>query len=71
MFLFSNFQLEIVKRLKFREINEFVYLQAANVSTYAPTFTLFGKALLKTFNFHPDTFVQLALQLAYYKLHGK
>ncbi|XP_075067972.1 peroxisomal carnitine O-octanoyltransferase isoform X1 [Mixophyes fleayi] len=41
-------------------------LQVAN---YA--FTSFGKTLVKKKNLHPDTFVQLALQLAYYKLHGR
>uniref|UniRef100_A0A8C9T1G5 Peroxisomal carnitine O-octanoyltransferase n=1 Tax=Scleropages formosus TaxID=113540 RepID=A0A8C9T1G5_SCLFO len=33
-------------------------------------FTSFGKAELKKKRLHPDTFVQLALQLAYYRLHG-
>uniref|UniRef100_A0A8D0HQR9 Peroxisomal carnitine O-octanoyltransferase n=2 Tax=Sphenodon punctatus TaxID=8508 RepID=A0A8D0HQR9_SPHPU len=39
------------------------------VASYA--FTPFGKALTKKKRLHPDTFVQLALQLAYYKLHGR
>ncbi|KAJ7408277.1 hypothetical protein BTVI_59876 [Pitangus sulphuratus] len=34
-------------------------------------FTSFGKALLRKKKLHPDTFVQLALQLAYYKCHGR
>ncbi|XP_077070208.1 peroxisomal carnitine O-octanoyltransferase [Siphateles boraxobius] len=34
-------------------------------------FTSFGKAAIKKRKLHPDTFVQLALQLAYYRLHGK
>ncbi|XP_012673584.1 peroxisomal carnitine O-octanoyltransferase [Clupea harengus] len=37
--------------------------------TYA--FTSFGKAAIKKRKLHPDTFVQLALQLAYYRLHHK
>ncbi|KAM8966463.1 peroxisomal carnitine O-octanoyltransferase isoform 1-T1 [Pelodytes ibericus] len=41
-------------------------LQVAN---YA--FTSFGKMLVKGKNLHPDTFIQLALQLAFYKLHGR
>uniref|UniRef100_A0A673K378 Peroxisomal carnitine O-octanoyltransferase-like n=1 Tax=Sinocyclocheilus rhinocerous TaxID=307959 RepID=A0A673K378_9TELE len=35
------------------------------------TFTSFGKAAIKKRKLHPDTFVQLALQLSYYRLHGK
>uniref|UniRef100_A0A671LR32 Peroxisomal carnitine O-octanoyltransferase n=1 Tax=Sinocyclocheilus anshuiensis TaxID=1608454 RepID=A0A671LR32_9TELE len=34
-------------------------------------FSSFGKAAIKKRKLHPDTFVQLALQLAYYRLHGK
>ncbi|MEE6466727.1 hypothetical protein FKM82_007035 [Ascaphus truei] len=41
-------------------------LQLAN---YA--FTSFGKTLVKKKKLHPDTFIQLALQLAFYKLHGR
>uniref|UniRef100_A0A672RLH4 Peroxisomal carnitine O-octanoyltransferase n=1 Tax=Sinocyclocheilus grahami TaxID=75366 RepID=A0A672RLH4_SINGR len=39
------------------------------VVSYA--FTSFGKAAIKKRKLHPDTFVQLALQLSYYRLHGK
>jgi len=31
----------------------------------------YGKEFIKPLKIHPDTFVQLALQLTYYKLHGK
>ncbi|KAM3614448.1 uncharacterized protein V6R79_014547 [Siganus canaliculatus] len=34
-------------------------------------FTAFGKAAIKQRKLHPDTFVQLAMQLAYYRLHRK
>lgn len=43
--------------------------QDLQVVTYA--FTTFGKAAIKKRKLHPDTFVQLALQLAYYRLHHK
>ncbi|XP_041961610.1 peroxisomal carnitine O-octanoyltransferase-like isoform X1 [Alosa sapidissima] len=43
--------------------------QDLQVVTYA--FTSFGKAAIKKRKLHPDTFVQLALQLAYYRLHHK
>lgn len=32
-------------------------------------FTAFGKTTIKQKKLHPDTFIQLALQLSYYKLH--
>ncbi|XP_028983744.1 peroxisomal carnitine O-octanoyltransferase-like isoform X1 [Betta splendens] len=32
-------------------------------------FTAFGKATIKQKKLHPDTFVQLAMQLAYYRVH--
>ncbi|KAJ8004965.1 hypothetical protein DPEC_G00141750 [Dallia pectoralis] len=35
------------------------------------TFTSFGKAAIKQKKLHPDTFIQLALQLAYYRQHGR
>ncbi|CAG11907.1 unnamed protein product, partial [Tetraodon nigroviridis] len=34
-------------------------------------FPAFGKAAIKQKKLHPDTFVQLAMQLAYFKLHKK
>uniref|UniRef100_A0A8C7RQT0 Peroxisomal carnitine O-octanoyltransferase n=1 Tax=Oncorhynchus mykiss TaxID=8022 RepID=A0A8C7RQT0_ONCMY len=34
-------------------------------------FTSFGKAAIKQRKLHPDTFIQLALQLAYYRQHGR
>ncbi|XP_047454810.1 peroxisomal carnitine O-octanoyltransferase [Mugil cephalus] len=34
-------------------------------------FTAFGKVAIKQRKLHPDTFVQLAMQLAYYRLHKR
>lgn len=34
-------------------------------------FTAFGKAAIKQKKLHPDTFVQLAMQLAYQKMHKR
>ncbi|XP_066501757.1 peroxisomal carnitine O-octanoyltransferase [Hoplias malabaricus] len=34
-------------------------------------FNSFGKTAIKKRKLHPDTFVQLGMQLAYYRLHGK
>ncbi|XP_007531987.1 peroxisomal carnitine O-octanoyltransferase isoform X1 [Erinaceus europaeus] len=47
------------------------FKQASDIQIVALAFTPFGKKLTKKKNLHPDTFVQLALQLAYYRLHGR
>ncbi|KAI1885482.1 hypothetical protein AGOR_G00204150 [Albula goreensis] len=48
------------------------YLESAqNLQVVCYAFTDFGKTSIKKKRLHPDTFVQLALQLAYYRLHGK
>ncbi|XP_044280569.1 peroxisomal carnitine O-octanoyltransferase isoform X2 [Varanus komodoensis] len=44
--------------------------QTSDIQLVSYAFTSFGKALIKKQQLHPDTFVQLALQLAYYRLHG-
>ncbi|MGR5148762.1 choline/carnitine O-acyltransferase [Photobacterium alginatilyticum] len=43
----------------------------AKTQTRVLNFTLFGKNQIKQFGVSPDAFVQLALQLAEYKLYGK
>ncbi|MBZ3872666.1 Peroxisomal carnitine O-octanoyltransferase [Sciurus carolinensis] len=45
--------------------------EASNLQIAAYAFTSFGKKLTKKKRLHPDTFIQLALQLAYYRLHGR
>ncbi|MEJ1280730.1 hypothetical protein NN561_011675 [Cricetulus griseus] len=44
---------------------------ASDLQIAAYTFTSFGKKVTKKEALHPDTFIQLALQLAYYRLHGR
>lgn len=44
---------------------------AADLQVACYAFTSFGKAAMKQRKLHPDTFVQLAMQLAYYRLHGR
>lgn len=44
--------------------------QASDVQIISYAFTEFGKSFIKK-RIHPDIFVQLALQLAYYRLHGR
>ncbi|KAM9216070.1 peroxisomal carnitine O-octanoyltransferase isoform 4-T4 [Dugong dugon] len=45
--------------------------KASDLDIVVYAFTPFGKKLTKKKMLHPDTFVQLALQLAYYRLHGR
>ncbi|XP_064022938.1 peroxisomal carnitine O-octanoyltransferase isoform X2 [Pogoniulus pusillus] len=47
------------------------YTKVSQVQLVNYVFTSFGKALIRARKLHPDTFVQLALQLAYYKCHGR
>ncbi|KAL6094014.1 hypothetical protein STEG23_029384 [Scotinomys teguina] len=44
---------------------------ASDLQIAAHAFTAFGKKLTKKEALHPDTFIQLALQLAYYRLYGR
>ncbi|NWI08301.1 OCTC octanoyltransferase, partial [Crypturellus soui] len=50
---------------------ESYYQKVSDVQLVSYAFTSFGKALIRKKKLHPDTFVQLALQLAYYKCHGR
>uniref|UniRef100_A0A8C5QWS7 Peroxisomal carnitine O-octanoyltransferase n=1 Tax=Leptobrachium leishanense TaxID=445787 RepID=A0A8C5QWS7_9ANUR len=45
--------------------------QCSDLQLVNYAFTSFGKALTKKRRLHPDTFIQLAVQLAFYKLYGR
>uniref|UniRef100_A0AAA9SDI4 Peroxisomal carnitine O-octanoyltransferase n=1 Tax=Bos taurus TaxID=9913 RepID=A0AAA9SDI4_BOVIN len=47
------------------------FKQVSDLQLVVYAFTSFGKKLTKEKQLHPDTFIQLALQLAYYRLHGR
>ncbi|XP_071759425.2 peroxisomal carnitine O-octanoyltransferase isoform X1 [Centroberyx gerrardi] len=48
------------------------YLETTqNLQVVCYAFTSFGKAAIKQRKLHPDTFIQLAMQLAYYRMHGR
>ncbi|XP_074538683.1 peroxisomal carnitine O-octanoyltransferase [Halichoeres trimaculatus] len=48
------------------------YLEATqDLQVVCYAFTSFGKSAVKERKLHPDTFVQLAMQLAYFKLHKR
>lgn len=46
-------------------------LLVSNIDLQSYFFTEFGKNFPKSERFSPDGFIQLAIQLAYYKLHGR
>lgn len=48
----------------------FSFSQISDIQLVNYAFTSFGKSVIKK-KLHPDIFVQLALQLAYFKLHGQ
>ncbi|NXO64106.1 OCTC octanoyltransferase, partial [Phainopepla nitens] len=50
---------------------ELYYKKVSDVQLVSYAFTSFGKALIRKRKLHPDTFVQLALQLAYYRCHRR
>ncbi|XP_051465450.1 peroxisomal carnitine O-octanoyltransferase isoform X2 [Apus apus] len=50
---------------------ELYYKKVSDLELVNYAFTSFGKALIKKKKLHPDTFVQLALQMAFYKCHGR
>lgn len=45
--------------------------QCQDLQLVCYAFTAFGKSAIKQRKLHPDTFIQLAMQLAYYRLHKK
>ncbi|NXY81104.1 OCTC octanoyltransferase, partial [Alcedo cyanopectus] len=53
------------------QAKEWYHQKVSDLQLVNYVFTSFGKALIRTKKLHPDTFVQLALQLAYYKCHGR
>ncbi|XP_066302776.1 peroxisomal carnitine O-octanoyltransferase-like [Branchiostoma lanceolatum] len=45
--------------------------QASDFEVICPNFTDYGKKFIRSFKLHPDSYMQTALQLAYFKQHGK
>ena len=73
---FSNvaeieFDLDDVLKQTISSAEDAFSLHTANTQTRVLNFTQFGKNQIKLFGVSPDAFVQLALQLAEYKLYGK
>ncbi|XP_066301733.1 peroxisomal carnitine O-octanoyltransferase-like [Branchiostoma lanceolatum] len=45
--------------------------QASDFEVICPSFTDYGKKFIRSFKLHPDSYMQTALQLAYFRIHGK
>lgn len=45
--------------------------ETGNVMANCTPFVAYGKALLKEHRLHPDSYVQMMLQLVYYRMHGE
>jgi len=45
--------------------------QSDNIELEVIQFTTFGKDMIRQLNLHPDTFVQMAVQYAYYRIYRK
>lgn len=46
-------------------------INCSDIDIVHSTFDGFGKSALRSHKFHPEAFTQIALQLAYYRIHGK
>ena len=46
-------------------------LQGDSIDIETVKFTAFGKDVIRKLDLHPDTFVQLALQLTYYRVYRR
>lgn len=46
-------------------------MQGSNVDLLYEEFKDYGKEFIRSHKLHPDTYVQMALQLAYYRLYHK
>ncbi len=47
------------------------FLQANNLDIIAPIYKGYGKDFMRKYKLHPDSYVQMALQMAYYRIYKK
>lgn len=64
-----NFQLDDKLRIEIARMNQHVASIKNSVIVQCQQFDGYGKDFMKTQKVHPDAYCQMALQLAYYKLH--
>lgn len=66
-----TFQIDDYLRSEIDRMQEHANSLKYSVIAQFQQFKGYGKSFMKTQKIHPDSFVQMALQLAYFKLHGK
>lgn len=66
-----KFQIDDHLRSEIVRMDQYAVNVVTSVTVQCQQFTGFGKEFMKKQKIHPDSFVQTALQWAYYKMHGK
>jgi carnitine O-octanoyltransferase len=66
-----KFQIDDHLRSEIVRVEKFLEGISQSVTVKCTQFDGYGKALMKDHKVHPDCYVQMALQLAYFKLHQK
>ncbi|KFM68406.1 Peroxisomal carnitine O-octanoyltransferase, partial [Stegodyphus mimosarum] len=66
-----DFHLDDHIRSAIQESKRLYQLMVEDTDVVCESFTQYGKSFLKTYNFHPETYAQFALHLAYYTMHGR
>ncbi|GBL64038.1 Peroxisomal carnitine O-octanoyltransferase, partial [Araneus ventricosus] len=66
-----DFYLDDYIKVAIEESKKIYQTNIADCEIEVGCFTHYGKAFLKPHNFHPETYAQFALQLAYYTMHGR
>lgn len=66
-----KFDIDDHLRSEIDRVEEFIGGIRNSVTAVCEEYKGYGKNLMKTFKVHPDCYVQMALQLAYFKMHEK
>lgn len=67
----AKFDIDDTLRSEIDRVEEFLSGIKDSVTIVCEQFNDYGKDLMKQYKVHPDCYVQMALQLAYFKLHKK
>ncbi|KAL7040782.1 hypothetical protein ACKWTF_000517 [Chironomus riparius] len=67
----AAFELDDQLRSEIIRVEQFLEGIKTSVTAVCHQYEGYGKKIMKDHKIHPDCYVQMALQLAYYKMHGK